>query len=290
MRRIALGCISLSGSLAISPKIADRAAADSETKTSATSIHAQIFVPRLLICFAARTSLCRNRFVFSLPAAGICIAYGHSAFSQGHVLWSSSRCGVCRPKPIGFWIGATDIQGVSDVNGRGCPSIDDKTTKNPYLPRLFGLEGMCLDLEVVARDGIEPPTPAFSGPRSTTELSGLGMARRIRDSQEKPGREQEESTRRKHRGFNRPLKYSNPRASRQTAPRYAYLSILQVAPGRILHVLFLLPSLAFAPYNSPFSLPVDRRRTSALARTLSPFARPGRKDLKGRRKRQSRCR
>ena len=28
---------------------------------------------------------------------------------------------------------------------------------------------------VVARDGIEPPTPAFSGPRSTTELSGLGM-------------------------------------------------------------------------------------------------------------------
>jgi hypothetical protein len=26
---------------------------------------------------------------------------------------------------------------------------------------------------VVARDGIEPPTPAFSGPRSTTELPGL---------------------------------------------------------------------------------------------------------------------
>jgi hypothetical protein len=30
---------------------------------------------------------------------------------------------------------------------------------------------------MVARDGIEPPTPAFSGPRSTTELSGLGMQR-----------------------------------------------------------------------------------------------------------------
>jgi hypothetical protein len=29
------------------------------------------------------------------------------------------------------------------------------------------------NLGVVARDGIEPPTPAFSGPRSTTELSGL---------------------------------------------------------------------------------------------------------------------
>ncbi len=28
-------------------------------------------------------------------------------------------------------------------------------------------------LKMVARDGIEPPTPAFSGPRSTTELPGL---------------------------------------------------------------------------------------------------------------------
>jgi hypothetical protein len=32
---------------------------------------------------------------------------------------------------------------------------------------------------VVARDGIEPPTPAFSGPRSTTELSGLGNPRAL---------------------------------------------------------------------------------------------------------------
>ncbi len=30
------------------------------------------------------------------------------------------------------------------------------------------------EMNVVARDGIEPPTPAFSGPRSTTELSGHG--------------------------------------------------------------------------------------------------------------------
>jgi hypothetical protein len=42
-----------------------------------------------------------------------------------------------------------------------------------------------LDHKVVARDGIEPPTPAFSGPRSTTELSGLGredqrMGRQVR--------------------------------------------------------------------------------------------------------------
>jgi hypothetical protein len=32
---------------------------------------------------------------------------------------------------------------------------------------------------LVARDGIEPPTPAFSGPRSTTELSGLGIPRAL---------------------------------------------------------------------------------------------------------------
>src|ERR1700691_5375496 len=30
---------------------------------------------------------------------------------------------------------------------------------------------------MVARDGIDPPTPAFSGPRSTTELSGLGESK-----------------------------------------------------------------------------------------------------------------
>ena len=36
---------------------------------------------------------------------------------------------------------------------------------------------------VVARDGIEPPTPAFSGPRSTTELSGLGILSRERAHQ-----------------------------------------------------------------------------------------------------------
>ena len=36
---------------------------------------------------------------------------------------------------------------------------------------------------MVARDGIEPPTPAFSGPRSTTELSGLGILSRERAHQ-----------------------------------------------------------------------------------------------------------
>ena len=43
------------------------------------------------------------------------------------------------------------------------------------------------DSKVVARDGIEPPTPAFSGPRSTTELSGLGIGTPvIGDRQEPP--------------------------------------------------------------------------------------------------------
>src|ERR1700692_4102854 len=39
---------------------------------------------------------------------------------------------------------------------------------------------------MVARDGIEPPTPAFSGPRSTTELSGLGITLVVGDRQEPP--------------------------------------------------------------------------------------------------------
>jgi hypothetical protein len=42
---------------------------------------------------------------------------------------------------------------------------------------------------VVARDGIEPPTPAFSGPRSTTELSGLGIGAQIRAAKYSPERD-----------------------------------------------------------------------------------------------------
>ena len=34
-------------------------------------------------------------------------------------------------------------------------------------------QGFSIVEMMVARDGIEPPTPAFSGPRSTTELPGL---------------------------------------------------------------------------------------------------------------------
>ena len=42
------------------------------------------------------------------------------------------------------------------------------------------------DLRVVARDGIEPPTPAFSGPRSTTELSGLSANLKVQFCARKP--------------------------------------------------------------------------------------------------------
>jgi hypothetical protein len=59
--------------------------------------------------------------------------------------------------------------------------MDDKSylwTQIPLYQKGLGEYcGRCwtlVDLGVVARDGIEPPTPAFSGPRSTTELSGLG--------------------------------------------------------------------------------------------------------------------
>jgi hypothetical protein len=40
---------------------------------------------------------------------------------------------------------------------------------------LFGIyDNAAVRIEMVAREGIEPPTPAFSGPRSTTELPGRG--------------------------------------------------------------------------------------------------------------------
>ena len=39
---------------------------------------------------------------------------------------------------------------------------------------------------MVARDGIEPPTPAFSGPRSTTELPGLSRDDKLIESARNP--------------------------------------------------------------------------------------------------------
>jgi adenosine deaminase len=67
----------------------------------------------------------------------------------------------------------------------------------------------------VARDGIEPPTPAFSGPRSTTELSGLSAnfgcisTRGIRAMPEKAGT----ST---YSALQQLVKYTNYHSSRQT--------------------------------------------------------------------------
>ena len=41
--------------------------------------------------------------------------------------------------------------------------------------KIFGVFAVSYSKRMVARDGIEPPTPAFSGPRSTTELPGLSL-------------------------------------------------------------------------------------------------------------------
>ncbi len=83
--------------------------------------------------------------------------------------------------------------------------------------------------EVVARDGIEPPTPAFSGPRSTTELSGLGLKITHAGLPRAPVRSSflAESPAWCGEGLghalsfaafgNVDLQYSNPRPSRQTA-------------------------------------------------------------------------
>ena len=51
----------------------------------------------------------------------------------------------------------------------------------PHLSQVWIGDRMDFELFnlVVARDGIEPPTPAFSGPRSTTELPGLSADFRL---------------------------------------------------------------------------------------------------------------
>ena len=62
---------------------------------------------------------------------------------------------------------------------RPCPRICALAPHRRRETQLTGPAQRMFDLKkVVARDGIEPPTPAFSGPRSTTELSGLGMSQR----------------------------------------------------------------------------------------------------------------
>ena len=72
---------------------------------------------------------------------------------------------------------------------------------------------------MVARDGIEPPTPAFSGPRSTTELPGLGMGFAPDSGQPSVVRGREAGSDRTEvpRRFQRLNKYSNPARVSQTA-------------------------------------------------------------------------
>lgn len=53
--------------------------------------------------------------------------------------------------------------------------MEDKSAHNSVFTGALGLYCDLMEACVVARDGIEPPTPAFSGPRSTTELSGHGV-------------------------------------------------------------------------------------------------------------------
>src|SRR6266851_4197983 len=93
---------------------------------------------------------------------------------------------------------------------------------------------------VVARDGIEPPTPAFSGPRSTTELSGLGMQTLCRGSPRTTVRiDLHRSTpvapasSGEHATGGEPVtqtqtKYSNLASLRQPAPARAILSHIKI--------------------------------------------------------------
>jgi hypothetical protein len=86
----------------------------------------------------------------------------------------------------GYFVKSTIDAGRGGVHSRSSPA--HVTRSNPVFGSTFRHFFMLLSQldspiaqkdgiiarKVVARDGIEPPTPAFSGPRSTTELSGLG--------------------------------------------------------------------------------------------------------------------
>ena len=93
---------------------------------------------------------------------------------------------------------------------------------------------------MVARDGIEPPTPAFSGPRSTTELSGLSanyklkLFARIPASPEMVG---ESSNTALQNNLNQ---YSNSHSPRQTAmPIWAHVTKRGICEKRQISLLIL---------------------------------------------------
>ena len=130
---------------------------------------------------------------------------------------------------------------------------------------------------MVARDGIEPPTPAFSGPRSTTELSGLGITLVVGDRQEPPRVYFHLSP----RPFSGELatggepatqthsKYSNPEPYRQLVTLALSFLIAHIARTPMLHRLrlsvfasLLLSFTAIAPAQTS-SRPAIRPSTQA---------------------------
>src|ERR1700733_7401252 len=88
---------------------------------------------------------------------------------------------------------------------------------------------------MVARDGTEPPTPAFSGPRSTTELSGLGTKNALcRGSPRTPGR----------------IAFATPAApvlEEGNQPFKRFLSIATNTPSRQHHVFHRAALSCFSP-------------------------------------------
>ena len=78
---------------------------------------------------------------------------------------------------------ARSAQGYICWQHYGCERGLDRAHKKSFRPKQSALNradcgrccaATCCHPSVVAREGIEPPTPAFSGLRSTTELPGRG--------------------------------------------------------------------------------------------------------------------
>src|SRR3981081_2210527 len=133
---------------------------------------------------------------------------------------------------------------------------------------------------MVARDGIEAPTPAFSGPRSTTELSGLGITLVVGDRQEPPrvylhlcpGLFRGACRRREPATQTHP-KYSNPTPYRQLTPLALSFLIARTARTPMMHRIRLsAPASLLLCFTGVVLSQTPQRSVTRSATTKTLFA------------------
>ena len=87
---------------------------------------------------------------------------------QSHMRWATQYAGNARRTS------QISMDRICDEGLLRCATFNDKYEEGGEMAseNHYGSRRQAIGFKMVARDGIEPPTPAFSGPRSTTELSG----------------------------------------------------------------------------------------------------------------------